>query len=179
MSLSLNVDSGKSRTIRVAVSPAADFRDVIHVFDTIEIPWTGIGSDNLRFAILELLNNSIRAHRERGETRDIAVDLTVTDTRLHISVRDFGGGFDPTLLPYSLDASPETLDLQGEGFQEYRKKNNYMRFGMGIYLAKKSFEHFQLHFIDEGGVPVAWGAGKISGTLIRVDLSTREAGNGS
>ena len=178
MSLSLNVESGKSRTIRVAVNPAADFRDVIHVFDAIEIPANPIGEDNLRFAILELINNSIRAHRERGEPRDIAVDLTVTDGRLHISVRDYGGGFDPGLLPYSLDAAPESLDLQAESFQEYRRRNKYKRFGMGIYLAKKSFEHFQLHFLDAGGVPVQWGAGKISGTLIRVDLRTREAGDG-
>jgi anti-sigma regulatory factor (Ser/Thr protein kinase) len=179
MSLSLNVEEGGSRTIRIAVNPAADFRDVIHVFDAIEIPATAIGADNLKFAILELVNNSIRAHHERGEARDISVDLTVTGRRLHISVRDFGGGFDPGILPYGLDDDPQSLDLHTEGFQQYRRRNNYTRFGMGIYLAKKSFEHFHLLFLDETGVPVQWGgAARISGTLIRVDLETREASDG-
>jgi anti-sigma regulatory factor (Ser/Thr protein kinase) len=177
MGPSLNAGSGRSRTIRVAVNPAADFRDVLHVFDAIKIPDTAIGADNLKFAVLELINNSIRAHRERGVGKDIAVDLTMAPGRLHVSVRDFGGGFDPGLLPYSLDADPGELDLQAPGFQEYRRRNNFTRFGMGIFLAKKSFDHFQLLFLDETGKPAAWGEASIQGTLIRMDLGTREAAN--
>lgn len=175
---SLNVDGKKSRTVRVTVNPAADFRGVIHAFDAIRLPKTSIGTDNLKFAILELVNNSIRAHKERKDGRDILVDLTVTEDRLHISVRDYGGGFDPGILPYPLESPASSLDLQSEAFQEYQKKNGYKRFGMGIYLAKKSFEHFQLLFLDEKDSPMSWMPGRISGTLIRLDLPTREEDDG-
>jgi anti-sigma regulatory factor (Ser/Thr protein kinase) len=178
MNQRLNVSGRKSRAIRVKINPAADFREVIHAFDAIEIPPTATGADNLRFTILELVNNSIRAHKERGESRDILVDLTMTDGRLHIAIRDYGGGFDPKLLPYPLNADPATLDIHGETFQEYQKKNAYKRFGMGIYLAKKTFEHFQLLFLDEKEMPVIWEMGRIFGTLIRVDIATREDAGG-
>jgi light-regulated signal transduction histidine kinase (bacteriophytochrome) len=175
---SFNIEGRKIRTVRVKVSPAADFRGVLHAFDAIEIPPTRIGPDNLKFAILELVNNSLRAHRERADERDILVDLTVTPDRLHISVRDFGGGFDPRILPFPLDADPASLDIHAKYFQDYQTKHGYTKFGMGIYLAKKTFDHFQLLFIDGSDLPVSWSPGKISGTLIKADLSIWEDHNG-
>jgi anti-sigma regulatory factor (Ser/Thr protein kinase) len=175
---SLNVDGRKSRTIRVKVSPSADFRGVLHAFDSIEIPPTRVGPENLRFAILELINNSIRAHREHADDRDILIDLTVTSERLHIAVRDYGGGFDPTLLPYDLSADPKTLDIHMKSFQDYQTRNGFKKFGMGIYLAKKTFDHFQLIFLDENDTPTPWSPGGIVGTLIRIDLAIGEDDNG-
>jgi anti-sigma regulatory factor (Ser/Thr protein kinase) len=175
---SLSVDGKRSRTVRVKVNPQAEFRSIIHVFDSIEIPQTGVSPDNLKFAILELVNNSIRAHKERGDAREILIDITLTEGRLHFAIRDFGGGFDPKLLPYPLDASPSTLDIHSESFQDYQKRNGYKRFGMGIYLAKKTFEHFQLLFLDSSDVPVRWGANRVAGTLIRLDIAAREESDG-
>jgi hypothetical protein len=45
---------------------------------------------------------------------------------------------------------------------------------MGIYLAKKTFEQFQLLFLDEKDTPVSWAPGRIVGTLIRANLAIRE-----
>jgi anti-sigma regulatory factor (Ser/Thr protein kinase) len=178
MGQTLNIGGKECRTVRVKVNPTADFRRVIHVFDSIDLPRLRIGVENLKFAILELLNNSIRAHKERGESREILIDLTVIDSRLHIAIRDFGGGFDPKLLPYPLDADPSVLDIQSSSFQAYQARNDYKRFGMGIYLVKKTFEHFQLLFLDKKDIPVSWAPDQVVGTLIRVDLATLEEADG-
>jgi anti-sigma regulatory factor (Ser/Thr protein kinase) len=172
MSGSLRVEGRESRTVRIRVSPSADFRGVLHAFDAVELPRTKVGAENLKFAVLELVNNSIRAHKEREERRDILIDFTMTGGELHIAVRDFGGGFDPGRLPYAVDADPSVLDLHSEAFQEYREKNGNKRFGMGIYLAKKTFERFQLMFLDGKATPVPWAPEKVEGTLIRMGLRT-------
>ncbi len=178
MNGSLSVEGKESKTVRIRVSPSADFRGVLHAFDAVKIPETRIGAENLKFAVLELVNNSIRAHKERGEERDILIDFTVTEGKLQVAVRDFGGGFDPRCLPYELDADTSSLDLHSQVFQEYRKKNGHKRFGMGIFLAKKAFEQFQLIFLDEKATPAPWAPGKIEGTLIRMGLTTREEADG-
>ena len=171
----LSVNGRESRTVRLTVSPQADFRDIIHTFDAIEIPPARVSVENIRFAILELINNSLRAHRERGETRDILIDLTIADGRLFIAIRDFGGGFNPKKLPYDLDADPKALDLHSSSFQEYQRKNGYKRFGMGICVAKKTFDDFRLVFLDERDIPVPWMPGRIIGTLITLSLSMQAA----
>ena len=43
---------------------------------------------------------------------------------------------------------------------------------MGIYIAKKTFEDFRLIFLDERDQPMAWIAGKTTGTLIAVSIGT-------
>jgi anti-sigma regulatory factor (Ser/Thr protein kinase) len=163
---SLQLNGQQSRTVRLRVNPLADFREVIRILEEIGMPPTRVRAEHIRFAILELLNNSIRAHREKGENRDIFLDLTVLDSRLAITIRDFGGGFDPSRLPYDLSADPNTLDLQSAPFAEYQKQNNYKRFGMGIYVAKRTFDDFRLAFLDHAGNPTAWSPGAIEGTVI-------------
>jgi anti-sigma regulatory factor (Ser/Thr protein kinase) len=169
----LHVNGKLSRTIRLTVSPHADFRQVIRILGEIRIPPTQVNDEHVRFAILELLNNSIRAHREKEESRDILIDMTVADGRLVVAIRDFGGGFDPKRLPYDLDADPTTLDLQSPSFEEYQKRNGYKRFGMGIYVAKKTFTDFRLVFLDTQDRPAPWAAGKVPGTLITLTVPTR------
>ena len=171
----LLLNGRESKYVRLAVSPQADFRDIIHTFDAIEIPPTRVSVDNIRFAILELVNNSLRAHREKGESRDILIDLSLADGRLFIAIRDFGGGFNPKKLPYELEADPRSLDLHSSPFQEYQRKNGYKRFGMGIYVAKKTFDDFRLVFLDERDMPVPWTEGRIIGTLITLSLRTGAA----
>jgi anti-sigma regulatory factor (Ser/Thr protein kinase) len=167
---SLVLNGKQSRTVRLKVSPKADFRDVLRTLGEISIPTTRVSDENIRFAILELLNNSIRAHREKGESRDICLDLTVSGGRLVIAIRDFGGGFDPEKLPYNLYADAATLDLRSSAFEEYQKANGYKRFGMGIYVAKKTFEDFRLVFLDGMDRPAAWMPGRVIGTLITLSV---------
>lgn len=173
---SLHVKGKLSRTIRLTVSPHADFREVIRTLGEIQIPPTRVNDEHIRFAVLELLNNSIRAHREKEESRDILVDLTVADGRLVVAIRDFGGGFDPKRLPYDLDADPATLDLQSPSFEDYQKRNGYKRFGMGIYVAKKTFSEFRLVFLDTRDRPSPWTSGGVVGTLITLAVQTQGPG---
>jgi anti-sigma regulatory factor (Ser/Thr protein kinase) len=163
----------RSRTIRLSVNPRADFREVIRTLEAITLPPVRISNEHVRFAVLELLNNSIRAHKEKGEPRDISVDLTLADGKLVVSIRDYGGGFDPGKLPYRLEEDPALLDLHSSKFEEYQKRNGFKRFGMGIYIAKKTFDDFRLVFLDERDQPMAWRAGKTAGTLITVSVGAR------
>ena len=176
---SLHMNGKQSRTIRLTVSPHADFRQVIRILGDIGIPPTRVSDEHIRFAILELLNNSIRAHREKSEPRDICVDMTAADSQLVVAIRDFGGGFDPRKLPYDLEADPATLDLRSPPFEEYQKKNGYKRFGMGIYVAKKTFDVFRLVFLDAQDRQAPWGPGRVVGTLITLAAHTVETQEGS
>ncbi len=171
----VQLDGGCGRSVRLAVSPRADFRQVIHTFDAIAMPRTRVSVENIRFAILELVNNSLRAHRERGEERDILVSMTVAAGRFSVAIRDFGGGFDPGRLPYRLDDDPAGLDLHSPPFEEYQKRNGYKRFGMGIIVAKKTFDSFHLQFLDERDMPSPFVPGRIVGTLITLELPTAAA----
>jgi anti-sigma regulatory factor (Ser/Thr protein kinase) len=162
----LQLNGQQSRTVRLRVSPHADFREVIRILEEIGMPPTRVRAEHIRFAILELLNNSIRAHREKGENRDIFLEMAVVENNLSITIRDFGGGFDPGKLPYDLAADASTLNLQSAPFEQYQKQNGYKRFGMGIYVAKRTFDDFQLAFFDSSGNPSPWSPGAIAGTVI-------------
>jgi anti-sigma regulatory factor (Ser/Thr protein kinase) len=175
----VQLDGSCSRSVRLAVSPKADFRQIIHTFDAIEMPRTRVSVENIRFAILELVNNSLRAHREKGEERDILVSLAVAAGRFSVAVRDFGGGFDPRRLPYDLDADPAGLDLHSAPFEEYQKRNGYKRFGMGIIVARKTFDSFHLQFLDERDMPSPFVLGRIVGTLISLGLATAQPAAGA
>jgi anti-sigma regulatory factor (Ser/Thr protein kinase) len=171
----LQMNGKHSRAIRLSVNPQADFRQVIHTLEAIVLPPVRVNEEHVRFAVLELLNNSIRAHREKGEPRDISIELTISDGRLVVTIRDFGGGFDTGKLPYALEADPARLDLHSPEFEEYQKKNGFKRFGMGIYVAKKTFDEFRLVFLDERDQPMMWRPGETVGTLITLSVSTRGA----
>jgi signal transduction histidine kinase len=175
----VQVEGKSSRSLRLTIDPGAEYRDILSAFDSIALPKTSLGSDNLRFAVLELVNNSLRAHRERGIQKEILVDIYSAEELLIIQIRDFGGGFDPGKLPYSLDADLRTVDIMGESFQEYQKKNNFKRFGMGLYIAKKTFDQFLLMFLDGKGTPAPWTPGTTSGTLIRLAIAIRDQAGGA
>jgi anti-sigma regulatory factor (Ser/Thr protein kinase) len=170
---SLQVNGKQRRTIRLSVNPRADFREVIQALESIAIPPVSVNEEHVRFAVLELLNNSIRAHREKGETRDILLDLSISDGKLVVSIRDFGGGFDTARLPYELGADASGLDLHSSSFEDYQRRNGFKRFGMGIYVAKKTFDEFRLVFLDSNDRPTPWVPGQTVGTLITLCVGTR------
>jgi anti-sigma regulatory factor (Ser/Thr protein kinase) len=172
---SLYIDGKQSRTIRLTVSPHANFREAIRALAAITIPPTRVSGEHIRFAVLELLNNSIRAQKEKGDPRDISIDMTASDGRLVVSIRDYGGGFDPGKLPYDLAANSATLDLRSSPFEEYQRQNGYKRFGMGLYIAKKTFDDFRLVFLDQQDRPTHWAPGQIAGTIITVSVGTKPA----
>ena len=163
----------KYRNINFLIKKDADFGEILHLlgsieFEGIELP---INTEQISFAVLELISNSLRAHREKGVDAPVRLRLAAKDTGIHIRVQDWGGGFDTSNLPYDLNAPVEKIDTNTDEFQEYRENHGYLRFGIGLYVAKRTFDRFSLNFIDEDLNQVQWGEEKCRGTQIDLELT--------
>ena len=145
-----------------------EFKRILDTLEDITLPEMGSKQQNLKYAVLEMVNNSIRVHREHEINKPIHITIDNTAPALTIEVRDSGPGFDPGSLPYSLNEDPEEIDVKSQAFIEYRERNNYLRFGMGLYVVRKTFPVFELTFLDEEGHSIPWQPGKVSGTSITV-----------
>jgi len=115
-------------SVAVEVVPEQDFRLVLEV---LELPTRSGDPEVIKYAVLELINNSLRAHREGSVARPIETTFACSSGLLRVTVRDFGGGFDPAGLPYELNSDISGVDLHSSAFQEYRKRNSFKRFGIG------------------------------------------------
>jgi anti-sigma regulatory factor (Ser/Thr protein kinase) len=155
-----------SQRIVIQVHPQADFREVLTVLEAIKLPEFVANRDNVKFAVLELLSNSLRAHREKREERKIRLVFLTERGCLRVTVRDYGGGFDPARLPYRLNDDIAAIDHTSPSFQEYQRKHGYQRFGMGLLVARRTFDEFRLSFFNTSEEPVDWGSGPVCGTLI-------------
>jgi anti-sigma regulatory factor (Ser/Thr protein kinase) len=154
------------KTLRLRISPFADFHDIFHTLQVVRFPDLRANSSHIIYAILELVNNSLRAHREQENKQRIIVEFSVIRGNLIIRIEDRGGGFNPKNLPYDLSDDSSQIEINGPQFHEYREKNGYLRFGMGLYIAKRTFPSFDLHFVDDKGNKVPWNQDKVSGTRI-------------
>jgi anti-sigma regulatory factor (Ser/Thr protein kinase) len=163
--------SRQSDQVTVNIHPEAEFREVLQTLESIHFPDFVANAENIKYAVLELISNSLRAHRENKVDKQVIAVFRAADTKLEIEVKDFGGGFDPALLPYSLDAPAETIDQTSDAFEEYQEKHEYLRFGMGLLITKKTFPFFQVIFFDEEEQPVQWGESAVIGTVIRVSTN--------
>jgi anti-sigma regulatory factor (Ser/Thr protein kinase) len=168
---SLALRSRRCRQLRLNIHPSAEYRRVLDVLNCLYLPPSVGNPENVKFAVLELISNSLRAHRERRVQQQVLTVLRWEDGHLTVTIRDFGGGFDPYSLPYDLEGDVRAVDPNGSRFLEYQKRNNYQRFGMGLLVARRIFPTFSLLFLDPAGRPVRWGEGRVEGTFIR--LSTR------
>lgn len=139
-------------------------------FAEIGYPSLPVNPELVSFAILELVSNSIRAHREKGVTEPVKVDLCTEAGQFRATVKDSGRGFDPSLLPYDINSKPEDVDVMSDEFSTYRQRHAGSRFGMGIYVAKKTFRDFRLSFVDSSSRPCPWFSGKVRGTVIELGL---------
>ena len=169
----------KYKTVRLHIRPDADFNDILKELNEIELADTPISSEQIIYALLELINNSLRAQRERKTQKKILTEFSLSDgSGLFIKIRDWGGGFDISKLPYDLSSSTEKVDTNSITFQNYREEHGYMRFGIGLYVVKKTFDSFHLYFIDEALHPVRWESGKAEGTCIELKLRADSRGGG-
>jgi signal transduction histidine kinase len=158
------------KRLKFEVSPKAQFYEIFTVFHEVDLPCRNPSKDNIMYAVLELVNNSLRAQRECNSHESIKVTFEVDAPRLHVEVLDYGGGFDPSHLPYDVSSDPSNVDLNGDVFQQYRNLHNNTRFGMGLYIARKTFDRFDLGFIDSNHIIHPWGEPGIIGTVIRLSL---------
>ncbi len=164
-----------SRTVRINISPTVEFREILKVLNNIYLPdYDGIDHDNIKYAVMELINNSLRAHREKRVNKVIITTFNTFNSHLTINIKDYGGGFDPGKLPYDLEKDHQEINPQSSSFIEYREKNNYLRFGMGLLLAKRTFTRFDLSFFDNYEKQVKWESGEAAGTIIRLSTGAQE-----
>jgi len=143
----------KYKSILLRIDRNTDFSVILKEFHNIY--FFGIDEkklENIRYSLLELVNNSIRAHKEKEENGDIQLRFRMTPEELIISLEDKGGGFDKKNLPYDLDQEVKDIDINNQDFLEYREKHGYHRFGMGLLITKRTFDAFILKFTDAQGV---------------------------
>jgi anti-sigma regulatory factor (Ser/Thr protein kinase) len=157
--------------LKISIDTKARFQEIYTVFNEIVFPFNHTDREHYTYAILELVNNSLRAHRERDTSRPVQVSFRINNGNVEIEVLDSGGGFDPSRLPWDLNADVRTVDLHGKAFEDYRRTHGNSRFGMGLYIAKRLFTDFSIGFIDEKGTLLDWGAPGIAGTRIFLLLS--------
>lgn len=168
MGNTFDFQSKQSDQVTVSIHPNAEFREVLLTLESINFPDFVENAENIKYAVLELISNSLRAHRERNIDRQVIAVFRAEDSKIDIEVKDFGGGFDPDILPYALEAPADSIDQTSDSFERYQEKHNQLRFGMGLLISKKTFPFFQVIFFDETGQPVRWGQSPVTGTMIRL-----------
>ena len=178
--MGFHIQYGKTfcRNLTITISPASPFARILATLNSVHYDGCRLTTEQVNYAVLELLNNSLRAHRDRGVRAPILLRFSMQPNGLSVYLRDRGGGFDTTQLPYRLHEDPSAIDVHNEAFEAYRREYNYTRFGMGIYLAKKTFPYFSLTFINGNGEPTAWGNGDTDGTIIELSTAAANAPGG-
>lgn len=156
------------RTLKMNIDPRAEFNQILAVLSGISFIGGDINQEHVIYAILELINNSLRAHREKLVERPIHLRLTVSEKGLSIVIRDFGGGFDPKRLPFDIDAPVSSVDTNNESFQKYREGYGYKRFGIGLYIARKIFHSFKIFFFNSRGESAEYEENSTDGTQIEM-----------
>ena len=152
------------------ISGDAPFHEILKQVNGLTIPDSPHDDEHTRYALLELINNSLRAHREKGIHDKIRTELKIEDDILKIRITDRGGGFDISALPYDINESTDDIDTNSNSFQLYREKNQYKRFGMGLIVAKRLFPVFNISFYNERNEEVPYNPDTVVGTHIEMEI---------
>ena len=154
----------KSATIKL--SRDSDFNALLKEFNRLFFSGIGNKIEHIQYAVLELVNNSIRAHKEQNTSEYIILNFHMETDALTIRIKDAGGGFDTSTLPYDIHNDVNDIDMNNHSFQEYRERHGYNRFGMGLLVTKRTFHEFLISFYDEEGEKESWSEGTTIGTII-------------
>ena len=160
----------KYKRIVINIKPEMEFKGILDTLEEISLPEVGTKPQNIKYAILEMVNNSIRAHRENNIAEPLSITFEYESPSLRVEVTDRGPGFNPEGLPYSLEDNPQQIDVKSAAFAKYREENNYQRFGMGLFVVKKTFQDFNILFLDHNGNIIPWAPGQVHGTTITVGI---------
>jgi Anti-sigma regulatory factor (Ser/Thr protein kinase) len=171
----LSFDSCTGDHLELAIPYDIDMRGMLAIFKALRFPRTEKPEEQIEYAIIELISNALRAQRERDTHDPVVVRLKIDGPRLEATIIDHGGGFDPAILPFSLDAPIADIDPMAESFTQYRLRNNLARFGMGLIFARKTFPAFSLDFIDRGNNSRSWPSTDIIGTRIMLGIDVPRA----
>ncbi len=127
--------------------------------------------EHIYYSTMELVNNSLRAHRERGRReKPVRLKVSAGENSLRIEILDFGGGFDLRELPYDYSLPPDRVDLESPSFQRYRERYDYRRFGMGLLTARQLASDFSLRFHRDGDLTDRFREGETDGTIITMGI---------
>ncbi|OQY34033.1 MAG: hypothetical protein B6241_06005 [Spirochaetaceae bacterium 4572_59] len=158
----------KYNLVSIKLSKSSDFNALLKEFHTLFFSGLDKKVEHIRYAILELVNNSIRAHKELDRNDPITISFSMNDNFLTILIKDAGGGFNTSDLPYDINQDVSDIDMNNSSFQDYREKHSYKRFGMGLLLTKKTFDSFKITFYGNDGKECPWEQGVSRGTIIEM-----------
>jgi anti-sigma regulatory factor (Ser/Thr protein kinase) len=168
MSIQLQFRKKKFSRCKFDIYPSADFQEIIDTLEELEFINLNASKDHIIYALLELISNSIRAHKEQARMQSIELTLQYNEGGLEIQIKDTGGGFDLSRLPYDFQTPVQQLDINSKSFQNYREENGYQRFGMGLIIARKTFDHFSINFHNNHEEFSQWNPQICKGTLFRL-----------
>ena len=153
-----------TKALRVQLDPRSRIRDVLEQLSLLELEGIEHEKERIVYALIELITNSIRAQREKDRLDPIGLEISAREGYYLFVLRDSGGGFDPRELPYDLSLPPSIVNVEDPKFHVYRERHEFARFGMGIHIARLTFDDFELSFIDKTGAPSPWYSGRVWGT---------------
>jgi len=171
----IEFENKKYQSLTLRISPQTSFQCILARINKIKFVGSDHPSEHIIYSILELLNNSLRAHRDRRVEKPILLEINTCPNGFEIQIQDWGSGFDIRSLPYSLNSDPDEIDIHDTKFEKYRQIHNYQRFGLGLYLARKTFPYFELNFFDMDQNETQWTDGGVAGTRIRLRTSAAES----
>lgn len=137
------------------------FNKIITEIHTLSLPIQFPVMSHIHSALLEVIHNAVRAHREQGISDEVSVKITVYHEELSIIITDKGGGFNLESLPCSAE-SP--IDINK--IQSHRKQYHHRRFGMGLIMVQRIFPSFSIHFYNEKENDIPYIPNKVVGTRI-------------
>ncbi len=90
------------RELRFKILPHCRIHQIVPVLNAVAFYPILEKKDHISYALMELINNALRAHREKGVKEPILVRLQARSSYLRIEVKDKGGRFrSPKKLPYN------------------------------------------------------------------------------
>ncbi len=165
--IAIDFNGKQCQSVKFKCKSGTNTRHILDKLDLVDFPFIQSEADTLKYLILELLTNSLRATDEIRGGLPIVIDMQINKDFFIVTIEDGAGGFDVKLLPYNIDEEPSHIDILSRDFIEYRERHGFERFGMGIYSVKVWSDVFKLGFIDEDGKCIKYtGRGSVAGTRI-------------
>lgn len=161
--------------LRINFSPKLNGSDFFKILELVEFPVKEGESVLLKYAITELVTNSIRALHEKKSDKEVVVEFQTAGNFIRFVVTDFAGGFDLSKLPIDINRDNAHIDILSREFQEYRERHGFNRFGIGLCSSRMALDAFHLVFIDGEGNELPWrGEGSVRGTRITAAKRVQE-----
>jgi len=153
--------------LKIHFSPRLNGADFFKILELVDFPLKEADTVLLKYALTELVTNSVRALHERKIDSEVIVELSIKGNYLKIIISDRAGGFDLKNLPLNINDDSKNIDITSIEFQNYRERHAYHRFGIGLISAKMALDAFHLVFVDGEGRETPWqGEGSVVGTKI-------------